>query len=107
MPTPVEIVRTICKNKKIAVAKLEQDLEFGNGYLNPKKIDTIPLDRATKIADYLGVSISDFVPGSEKDPAAEAAEPLDAEFIEIFNKLTESEKKLVRAQILGILQNRE
>lgn len=54
----VEIVREICKQKGIKVSKMEKDLGFGNGYLNPKKIKNIDSDRLGVIAQYLGVSVS-------------------------------------------------
>ena len=37
MPSTVEIVRAICKEKDIPISRLEQDLGYGNGYFNPKK----------------------------------------------------------------------
>ena len=51
----VEFVRAECKRKGISIAKLEKDLCFSNGYLNPRKLKTIPYDRAKKIAAYLDV----------------------------------------------------
>lgn len=52
--TGVEYVRDLCKQKGIAISKLEKDLGFSNGYLNPKKMDNIPYDRALLIYKYLG-----------------------------------------------------
>ena len=52
--TGVEYVRDLCKQKRIAISKLEKDLGFSNGYLNPKKMDNIPYDRALLIYKYLG-----------------------------------------------------
>ena len=49
--TSVEYVRMLCKEKNISIAKLERDLGFSNGYLNPKKMSTIPFARAEMIAD--------------------------------------------------------
>lgn len=57
MGTVVERIRTLCKEKGIAVSKLESELGYGNGYLNPKKIQTVTTDRAAEIAQYLGVSV--------------------------------------------------
>ena len=56
MPTMVERVRAICKAKGIPVSQLEKDLGYANGYLNPKKAETIRKDRIAEIAQYLGVS---------------------------------------------------
>ena len=52
--TGVEYVRDLCKQKRIAISKLEKDLGFSNGYLNPKKMDNIPYDIALLIYKYLG-----------------------------------------------------
>lgn len=52
--TGVEYVRDLCKKKGIAISKLEKDLGFSNGYLNPKKMDNIPYDRALLIYKYIG-----------------------------------------------------
>lgn len=41
----IERVREICKAKGIPVSRLEQDLGFGNGYLNPKKAQSISYAR--------------------------------------------------------------
>ena len=51
--TGVEYVRSICKEKKIPISKLERDLGYGNGYLNPKKNTGIDFERAREIAEYL------------------------------------------------------
>lgn len=61
MPTVVDVVRSLCNEKNIPVSKLERALDFGNGYLNPKKISSITSDRLVKIADYLGVSVEEIL----------------------------------------------
>lgn len=53
----VELVKKICKEKGISIAKLERDLDFGNGYIAKLKGDVFPVDRAKKIADYLGIEV--------------------------------------------------
>lgn len=58
MATPVERVRAICKERKIPISKLEKDLGFGNGFLNPKKASDLTADRAIRIAEYLDVSVN-------------------------------------------------
>lgn len=54
----VERVRSVCKEKGIPISKLEKDLGFANGYLNPKKLKTIPYERAILISNYLDVSLN-------------------------------------------------
>lgn len=53
METGIDYVRLLCKERNISVSRLEKDLGFANGYLNPKKLKKIPYDRAVMIADYL------------------------------------------------------
>lgn len=64
--TGVEYVRDLCKRKGIAISKLEKDLGFSNGYLNPKKMEFIPYDRAIHIYKYLGGDLS-LMTGSETE----------------------------------------
>ncbi len=58
--TNVERVRDLCQKLNVPVSKLENDLGFGNGYLNPKKIKDIKMERLMMILDYLGVSLEEF-----------------------------------------------
>lgn len=51
----VERVLAICKERGIAVSKLERECGFANGYIARLK-KTLPEDRLRKIADYLCVS---------------------------------------------------
>lgn len=74
METTVERIRRYCKEKGVAVSVLEKDLGFGNGYLNPKKIDDVNTDRLLKILDYLGVSAEEFFDiGSKQTQIIETA----------------------------------
>lgn len=54
----VEYIRELCKEKKISISRLEKDLGFSNGYLNPKKLTKIPYDRAVAMANYLNGDIN-------------------------------------------------
>ena len=65
----VEYVRTICQERKIPISTLEKDCGFSNGYLNPKKLQKIPYDRAIKIAEYLNLSVEYILTGNEKENA--------------------------------------
>ena len=64
----VERVKQLCKERKIAIYRLEKDCGFANGYLSGLKKGTIPPDRLQKIADYLGVSYRFLLDGEEADP---------------------------------------
>lgn len=60
MDNVIDKIREICEQKKISVSKMEKDLGFGNGYLNPKKVNDIKMGRLFAILDYLGVSRAEF-----------------------------------------------
>ena len=53
----VERVKTICKDRKIPISKLERDLGYSNGYIGQLRKGTFPNDRLNEIAEYLEVSI--------------------------------------------------
>ena len=55
--TPVEQVRSICRERGIAVSQLERECGFSNGYLNPKKLHKLPYDRAVRVAEYLDLPV--------------------------------------------------
>ena len=52
----VELVKNICKERKIPISKLERDCGFSNGYIRKLKEGKFPSDRLIKISEYLGVS---------------------------------------------------
>jgi SOS-response transcriptional repressor LexA len=56
----VERIRDICQKLDVPISRLEQDLGFGNGFLNPKKISDLKVSRLLKILNYLGISVADF-----------------------------------------------
>ena len=60
--TSVERVKTICKERKIAISKLESDLGFSNGYIGQLRKGVFPNDRMYAIAKYLDVS-PEFIAG--------------------------------------------
>ena len=61
----VERVKAICKERKLAISKLEKDLGFSNGYIGQLRKGTFPAERLAAIAEYLGVS-TDFLLGKEE-----------------------------------------
>ena len=62
----VERVKTICKDRKIPISKLERDLGYSNGYIGQLRKGTFPNDRLKEIAEYLEVSIDYLMTGEEK-----------------------------------------
>ena len=65
----VDRVKAICKERKIAISKLEKDCGFANGYIGQLKKGSLPDDRAITIAKYLGVSLGELL----DDPSSSSA----------------------------------
>lgn len=55
----VERVKTICKERKIPISRLEKDLKFANGYIGQLRKGTFPFDRLIQISEYLNVPIEE------------------------------------------------
>lgn len=94
MPTMVERVRAICKAKGIPVSQLEKDLGYANGYLNPKKAETIRKDRIAEIAQYLGVSASEIDENSTDNGTITLLQSLSDEvrgLLEVANGMTKEQ----------------
>lgn len=67
----VEIVRALCKERKIAISKLERELGYSNGYISQLRKGVFPHNRLFEIANYLGVTTADLVGDNEKKPTQE------------------------------------
>lgn len=62
----VERVKSICRERKIPISKVERDLGYANGYIGQLKKGTFPADRMQDIAQYLEVSIEYLLTGKEE-----------------------------------------
>lgn len=100
----VERVKKLCKERKIAVSKLEADLGFGNAYISGLKKGVFPNDRLEKIAEYLNVSAHYLSTGEENEISLPEQAELwiairhDKELfsaLEKYMKLSEEKKKHV------------
>ena len=70
----VERVKSICKERKIAISKLETDCGFSNAYISQLRKGTFPNDRLEIISKYLGVSVDYLMTGKEPQFTIEMAE---------------------------------
>lgn len=61
----VERVKSICKERKIAISKLESDCGFANGYIGQLRKGTFPDDRLRIISNYLNVTTDYIMTGKE------------------------------------------
>ena len=59
----VDLVKKICKERKIPLSRLERELGYGNGYIGQLRKGTIPSDRAVDIAKYLGIDLQYLLSG--------------------------------------------
>ena len=85
-----ELVKKTCKEKGISIAKLERDLDFGNGYIGKYKKDVFPVDKAIKISEYLGIDIGTLI-GLDKPPVLDipGAYYIDAESAQFAKEIYE------------------
>jgi len=74
----VQRIKDICKERKIAISKLEKDLGFANGYIGQLKKGTMPADRLKKVSDYLDVSIDYLMTGIPDEVIADRLEAFEA-----------------------------
>ena len=101
----VERVKSICKERKIPISRLERDLGYANGYIGQLRKGTFPNDRLVEIASYLGVSVSYLLGTEQKEKPAPNGNGLSEEeikFIEWYrSQASEKDKALVRMIVEG------
>ena len=121
----VELVKKICKERRIPISKLERDCGFSNGYIRKLSEGKFPSDRLLKIAEYLNLpfeyletggtdklterdkkdikkdldSIMAKLTSGEDGPAAYDGEELDPEAADLFRE--ELEIALKRLKIIN------
>lgn len=82
----VERVKAICKERKIAISKLERDLGYANGYIGQLRKGVLPDDRLSEIAKYLSVSTEYLITGEDKKEQA-AIDVVDDDLKEYLDEL--------------------
>lgn len=110
----VERIKSICKERKIAISQLEKDLGFGNAYIAGLKKGTVPDDRLGKIAEYLDVSITFLMTGTEPSFGTETDfivefmnNPTLKETLKKFNELKISDKAIIMSLIDSLYEKVE
>lgn len=107
----VERVKRICKERKIAISKLEKDLGYANGYIGQLRKGVFPDDRLAEIAAYLSVSTTFLMTGTEKAPTVsgerDILDEVDVAFYGDFKELNEDEKETVRDMVRLMRQRKE
>lgn len=96
-----EVIRQLCAERGVSIHKLEKDLGFGNGYINPKKVTHLSHERLLRVAEYLGVSVGDITGEETQKPTPVAGSgSVEDQLLSLFNLLSESGK----AQALSFVQ---
>lgn len=73
----VELVKQICKDRKIPISRLEKDCGFANGYIRKLKEGKFPSDRLLTIANYLNLSTEYLLTGNNEDSSLTAKDNRD------------------------------
>lgn len=89
----VELVKQICKDRKIPISRLEKDCGFANGYIRKLKEGKFPSDRLLTIANYLNLSTEYLLTGNNEDSSLTAKDNRDIakDLDSIMEKLTAGE----------------
>ena len=66
----VDLVKSICKERRIPISKLEKDLGYANGYIGQLRKGTFPANRLSEIAQYLSVPVEYLMNGGKENKKA-------------------------------------
>ena len=97
-------IKELCKQNKIPVRKLEIDLGFGNNYIR-RLTDTMPADRAVKVAEYFGLPADYFFPGNKKEDST-PQNPLAIKIMETAAELPQEDLQALLRYAEFLAQNR-
>lgn len=101
----VERVKSICKERKIPISKLEADCGFANGYIGQLRKGTFPNDRLLKISEYLNVSV-DYILMDGTVIEYEQKGKEHAELLRMYEMLTSDEKEQILNTMKLFLKNK-
>lgn len=63
----VEIIKKLCRDRGVSIAKLERDLGIGNGTITKSTSNYMRSDRLQAIADYFGVTMEYLMTGEDPE----------------------------------------
>ena len=63
----VELIKQICKENGISIAKLERECGFSNGYIRGLREGKMPADRLQKVAQFLGLPMEYLLTGEKTE----------------------------------------
>ena len=70
----VDLVKSICKERRIPISKLERDLGYANGYIGQLRKGTLQANRLSEIAQYLSVPVEYLMNGGTENKKAPTAD---------------------------------
>lgn len=100
----VEVLLALCKQRKIAVSKVERDLKYGNGYFKNLKKKEIPGNRLSEVADYFGVTM-DYLLGATPESYLLGTEYQLAEAEKAYDKETDPDKRDELGGLVDLLRD--
>ena len=114
MPKLYENIVLLCESRGISGGKMCNDLKLSRGLMTDLKMgrkESVSSATAMKIANYFGVSVEYLFEGeSKKNPASserDGISDVDKQIIKVWSKLPENQKKMLLAQIEGLLHMQE
>lgn len=92
-----DIIKELCKENDMTLARLERELNFGNGTI-VKSSSKMSSDRLKAVADYFGVAMEYLMTGEDPAPAAASHRISDFEYeiILAYRKHTEAQGSVLK-----------
>ena len=99
----VDVLLALCKQRNIAVSRVERDLKYGNGYFKSLKKKEIPGNRLSEVADYFGVTM-DYLLGATPESYLLGTEYQLKEAEKAYEKETDPDKREELGGLIDILR---
>ena len=87
----VELVKKICKERRIPISKLERDWGCSSGYIRKLSEGKVPSDRLLKIAEYLNLPFEYLATGGTDKLTERDKKDIKKDLDSIMAKLTSGE----------------
>ena len=100
----VDVLLALCKQRKIAVSRVERDLKYGNGYFKSLKKKEIPGNRLSEVADYFGVTM-DYLLGATPESYLLGTEYQLKEAEKAYDKETDPDKRDELGGLIDVLRD--
>ena len=88
-----ELIKELCKKKKVTLSSVEDELGFARGYLSKLDKSTPNTFKIKQIANYFGVTVDYLMTGKEPEPNVKVVDDennivvLDDETLELIDSL--------------------